>query len=151
MLRIKTFIILAVLSVLLMQCKEEESMQTTDDGKNITEQISEETINALSDSLGTEHKAMIEKGVMQTAALWRESDGTPEEFKTFFRILISLGIKLNLSSFENNILKIIKENIPSAYCDHSFLIFCKVNKKKSIVDSRQSMVDSRFLTVISQH
>ncbi len=49
--------------------------------------ISQETIVALQDALVQQHPALdaeqVKKGIAQSAALWREEDGTQEEFKAF--------------------------------------------------------------------
>lgn len=47
--------------------------------KNITEQV----ITKLSAKHGSPDQERIEKGVLQTAALWKQSDGTNEAFETF--------------------------------------------------------------------
>ncbi len=41
--------------------------------------------NELIEKYGKEHGAMISRGVEQVAALWRDEDGTPEEFAAFCR------------------------------------------------------------------
>jgi hypothetical protein len=49
----------------------------------IPEQTVQQTIDALVEKHGNGQAARIQKGVTQASALWREEDGTPEEFKAF--------------------------------------------------------------------
>ncbi|MDZ7742452.1 MAG: hypothetical protein U5Q03_12060 [Bacteroidota bacterium] len=49
----------------------------------IDQQIIEKTIAALQNEFGEGFEFRIEKGVKQTAALWREKDGTAEDFQNF--------------------------------------------------------------------
>lgn len=74
-------IILATIAVLILTaCNETKPTQETSP-------ISESTINMVIDELteehGTNYEFRINRGVNQTAALWRESDGTEEDFKEF--------------------------------------------------------------------
>ena len=57
-------------------------MKTTDQ-KNINDEFVTELQTALIDSIGIDFESMINRGVKQAASLWRISDGTTEEFKTF--------------------------------------------------------------------
>jgi hypothetical protein len=49
----------------------------------IDSQTKERAINALLEKYGEEQKFRIERGVAQAAALWREEDGTKDEFEEF--------------------------------------------------------------------
>lgn len=51
--------------------------------KGISEMNVKEVTKQMIDSVGNEHSFRIERGVRQVANLWRESDGTAEEFTEF--------------------------------------------------------------------
>lgn len=76
---------ISVLLITFISCNTNQSPKTTDMHNNsfITEKQADEVISALKDSLGTSAEFRIERGVRQVANLWREADGTPEEFATF--------------------------------------------------------------------
>ena len=80
---LRNYVLLSVLIIFSIQCKEKDTMQTQTSDKNISETVINETIQSLTDSTSTDFKAMIERGVNQAASLWRATDGTPEEFKAF--------------------------------------------------------------------
>ncbi|MCX6235460.1 MAG: hypothetical protein NT175_12220 [Bacteroidetes bacterium] len=77
------FIVLAML--LFVQCKQKE-IKKEEVGKPIS-WIQQATIDQVIDSLtglyGAANNARMGKGVGQAAVLWRESDGSAEDFKTF--------------------------------------------------------------------
>jgi len=81
--KLQIILLLSLLFTFSIQCKEKDNMQTKTDEKNISEQMITETVTALTDTLGVDFKALIERGVKQTASLWRTTDGTSEDFKAF--------------------------------------------------------------------
>ncbi len=50
---------------------------------SITEATMNDAISTLIDSHGEEHRARIEQGVRQAASMWREEDGSAEDFSAF--------------------------------------------------------------------
>jgi len=65
-------------------CNEKQEAVTGGPVKAFIEQTAvEKVIQTLNDSLGEAPKFRIERGVQQVANLWRESDGTVEDFEDF--------------------------------------------------------------------
>lgn len=77
----KTSIIIWVVALLCPLALNGGSMNTTTDG--IPPSTIEEVTVALINKYGDSQRILITKGVAQVAALWREEDGTPEEFSAF--------------------------------------------------------------------
>lgn len=77
----KKVVFLLVAGILLAACEHKP------DPKTDVSPIDEAQISTVIESLVNEHGELlrdrIERGVKATAALWRESDGTPEEFEEF--------------------------------------------------------------------
>ena len=69
--------------MLLVQCKQTDENMQTPDQKNIDDNFINEVQTALVETFGKDSEYMIKRGVKQAASLWRASDGSPEEFKTF--------------------------------------------------------------------
>ena len=69
--------------MLSVQCKQTDENIQTADQKNIDDNFVNEVQTALIETFGKDSESMIKKGVRQAASLWRTSDGTPDEFKTF--------------------------------------------------------------------
>src|SRR5690554_7604334 len=69
---------------LLVACNnsktENDYMETSE---FISENVTIGVVSQLIDSLGEEHRFRIERGVKQVAGLWRESDGSHEDFSQF--------------------------------------------------------------------
>lgn len=69
---------------LLVACNnsktENDNMETSE---FISENVTIGVVSQLIDSLGEEHRFRIERGVKQVAGLWRESDGSHEDFSQF--------------------------------------------------------------------
>ena len=82
--RIK-FIGLSILTVgLMMACNaSNKGLSDIQESGYISEDVALEVISQLKDSLGDSFTFRIERGVRQTANLWRESDGTKDEFLQF--------------------------------------------------------------------
>ena len=59
------------------------SANASTNSQNIPEMQVQETIRKLTELFGTEHAFRIERGVTQTAQLWREADGSENDFETF--------------------------------------------------------------------
>jgi hypothetical protein len=83
MLKSRYFLLIPILALLLMQCKPQPIKKASADGKNIDDNFIVQVEKALVDSFGNTYKPLIERGLKQTASLWRTTDGTPEEFKAF--------------------------------------------------------------------
>jgi hypothetical protein len=78
----KRFLVLLIIPILLtmVNCKQ---LEKSPEGSPISKSEVEQTIKLLQDKLGSEYIFRIERGVTQAATLWRKSDGTLEEFKSF--------------------------------------------------------------------
>lgn len=76
----KKLIYLMALLVLLTNCKKKTNEMET---KMIDADIITATIDSLLMIHGKYEKQRIEKGVRQVAALWKEQDGTPDDFHAF--------------------------------------------------------------------
>lgn len=75
-------IILTLAVMVFSQCTNTDSNQPPDQ-KNITDQVIQETQNAIQEKYADADKEVLNRGVAHAASLWRTSDGTPEEFKEF--------------------------------------------------------------------
>ena len=78
-------IIMAMATLIAVSgCNEKQEAVTGGPVKAFIEQTAvEKVIQTLNDSLGEAPKFRIERGVQQVANLWRESDGTVEDFEDF--------------------------------------------------------------------
>ncbi len=74
-------LIIAVILVNLTACKNEGKMSQS--SHFINDALVTDVIKSLKDSLGESSSFRIERGVQQVADLWRESDGSAEEFAQF--------------------------------------------------------------------
>ncbi len=83
MIRRPVLILISLFLLVLFQCKNKDEKPVNMNEKNINDQYLKDVQTALIDSFGNEPLPMIEKGLKQVAALWRSTDGTPEEFKAF--------------------------------------------------------------------
>lgn len=72
-----------LLAVLLMWGGCATTEQRTTEMSPIREATVEQVIADLKETHGQEHAMRIERGVKRTAELWRHSDGSTEDFKTF--------------------------------------------------------------------
>ncbi len=79
----RILIILLLILLVLVQCKHTDENLQTADQKNIDNQFVNEVQTALIETFGNDSESVIKRGVKQAASLWRDSDGSPEEFKTF--------------------------------------------------------------------
>lgn len=80
----KTFYLLLVVGMMLavQSCRQENNGNKAQEIM-ITEKMTENTVKTLQEVFGETNRFRIEKGVRQAAGLWRETDGTPEEFAAF--------------------------------------------------------------------
>jgi len=76
-------IILLLMIMVFTQCTNNENGNKISDQKNITDQIIQETQKAILDKYENADHELIKRGVEHAASLWRESDGTTEQFKQF--------------------------------------------------------------------
>ena len=76
---------LLILTVGLMMacCTNNNGVNDMQQSGNITDKAANETIAKLKDSLGDSFSFRIERGVMQVAELWRETDGSQDDFIKF--------------------------------------------------------------------
>nr|WP_321407754.1 hypothetical protein [uncultured Carboxylicivirga sp.] len=73
-----------VISVVLMTaCCEENNNQEMKDKANISKSTIKSTVEALITQYGGEIKADAERGVKHAGSLWRSTDGTEDEFKSY--------------------------------------------------------------------
>jgi len=77
----KLFALLIPSVLLLGACRPSERMQ--DETSPVTPETTEQLTTQLLEKHGTEHEFRISRGVSQAASLWRNVDGTVEEFQTF--------------------------------------------------------------------
>ena len=76
--------LLILMAGLMMACgTNNKSINDMQQSGNITEKVVAETITELKDSLGDSFTFRIERGVKQVAELWRESDGSQDDFVQF--------------------------------------------------------------------
>ena len=85
------FTLLAAFIVTFAACEQKDEQKMKDESEKteftgdsyISESVIKATIDTISAESGEANRARIEKGVKQTAALWRQSDGTDKEFSDF--------------------------------------------------------------------
>ena len=76
--------LLILIAGLMMACSaNNKGMSSMQQSGNIPEKIVAKTIRELKDSLGDSFTFRIERGVKQVAELWRESDGSQNDFVQF--------------------------------------------------------------------
>ena len=77
----KRLLLLAIVSALFASCKPKtnEEADTSPIDKGTIEKVKNELIG----KYGQEFEFRINRGIDQTATLWRKSDGTPSDFETF--------------------------------------------------------------------
>jgi hypothetical protein len=71
-------LLLALLSVFSCQKQESAKMKT-----GVAESMQKQIVNKMVEKFGEENKDRIEKGVLQVAQRWRNSDGTAEDLEKF--------------------------------------------------------------------
>lgn len=80
-------LLLVVLSTLIlgfMACNTDQTKRNDmNNAKYISTSDAEKVITDMKDSLGEDYTFRIERGVMQVSQLWRETDGTTEDFVDF--------------------------------------------------------------------
>lgn len=82
--RIILFIFVFSCLLLFYQCGSKEKTQGQQTGvKAMDEQVIANVISSLIEKYGEENRQRIEKGVRQTAGLWQEADGSPDDFQAF--------------------------------------------------------------------
>lgn len=78
----KKSILILISLVFLLGCGQDKTKKI-EEKSPIEETVVTELINTLLETHGETHKFRIERGVKQAATLWRNSDGTIEDFKNF--------------------------------------------------------------------
>jgi hypothetical protein len=78
----KTFIAFMLSVVFLLACAP-VAEKSQDDTSPVSQAKVDQLINQLADKYGSEHQFRIERGVNQAATLWRNSDGSVNDFKDF--------------------------------------------------------------------
>lgn len=83
----KYLFVLSLIISSLLACNQSGSKNNSSMATEIyiTDNIANEVINSLKDSLGEESSFRIERGVRQVADLWRESDGSNDDFALFVK------------------------------------------------------------------
>lgn len=79
---IKNFIFILVCVVMTTACQQPENKPSTPAPPGITKSTIAEAIKSIGNNDGSKSE-LIEKGVRHAASLWRENDGTPEDFVKF--------------------------------------------------------------------
>ena len=113
--------ILPLIALILTHCNVEVKDQLADQ-KNITDQIIQETQEAIIAEFGTTNQELIQRGVNNAALLWRASDGTPEEFKNF-----CIDQYINDASEKKMVFEKISSNFESLW-GHQNKIMLDLNK-----------------------
>lgn len=78
----KKFLFVPLFAVLVWQCRQDSNTGQAHK-PFVMENTIQSTIEALSNRFGTEDSERIRKGVSQAASLWKEEDGTADEFREF--------------------------------------------------------------------
>ncbi len=111
----------AILMITMASCNMQEKKEKTDvmEVSPIAQPVIQKTIAALQEKFGNDYDFRIEKGVEQTASLWREKDGSAEEFKTFCLDnfvdsqkdldLLFESLSMNFETINGSLLKISKD------------------------------------------
>ncbi len=79
----KLFIFVLLTTLLACNTDRSKKSQEMKNEMFISESQSDKVISALTDSLGADNAFRIERGVEQVASLWRDTDGTEDEFARF--------------------------------------------------------------------
>ncbi len=79
----RKLIILLIMPLLIAGCGGQQMKNNETKEMPVTKPVVEKTMNVLIDKYGQQQKFRIERGVNQVAQLWRNSDGTTEEFTEF--------------------------------------------------------------------
>jgi len=78
---IKNFIFILACLVMISACQPTHKKQSTPTG--ISHATVSAAIKAVSDKAQVSNAALLEKGIKHAASLWRDTDGTPEDFIQF--------------------------------------------------------------------
>lgn len=79
----KLFFVLGIAVLLSACCQKQCDMEQSKEVPNISQTTVKSTINDLISQHGKSIQAHAERGVKHTASLWRNTNGTEEEFKSF--------------------------------------------------------------------
>jgi len=79
---IKNYVIILACIFMLASCQP-KSEKTENPVVGITDQTVSQAVKAIAEKYKLSNTALVEKGVKHALTLWRESDGTPEEFVKF--------------------------------------------------------------------
>lgn len=82
---IKNYLIILVAAIMISSCQSTIKKQgvALPAPKGISEETITDAIKAVSNQFAGSNSAMIQKGVTHAASLWRDEDGTPEDFVKF--------------------------------------------------------------------
>ena len=80
---IKNFIFILVCVVMISACQQTEKKPGAPIPSEITERTIADAIKSIGDKIPGTKSELIEKGVRHAASLWRDNDGTPEDFVKF--------------------------------------------------------------------
>lgn len=79
----KKIIFLFSTVLILAGCEPQQKSEPKADGSNITTETITNLVSDLAEAFPNAEKFLLEKGVKHAASLWREKDGTNEEFTNF--------------------------------------------------------------------
>jgi PBP1b-binding outer membrane lipoprotein LpoB len=79
----KTLLSVVVISLIVWGCSSNDQKQTQNDMLVVSTEKQASIVDQLVAKFGKENQDLAQRGVMQVAALWKESDGTLEDFEQF--------------------------------------------------------------------
>lgn len=131
-------VVLSLLVMLFTQCTTTSTDKQVMEQKNINEQTIANTIKAIVEKTGSENHEIIERGVKHAASLWRTTDGTPEEFKTF-----CVENYIAKASEKEMVFKKIEANFESLW-GHQNKILLDLNKNMHEDNGNYHKIDAMF-------
>lgn len=137
-LSLSNYFVFILLIIFSFQCKEEQQMNKQADKKNITEQIADETVKLISDSLAVSDNQLLKRGVAHAASLWRTSDGSADDFISF-----CLENFISDADEKKTVFIKISENFESLW-GHQNKIALDLNKNMHLSKGSYHAIDAMF-------